>query len=76
MMEETDNLQNVERVPENAENPVLPNPENRERDLQEANPTIQPEENTPEAPEAVNAPEPEPATTPEPAPESAPESEP
>ena len=48
MMEETDKLQNTENVPENVETPVLPNPENRERDLQEANPTIQPEENTPE----------------------------
>ena len=57
-MEETDNLQKVERVPENAENPVLPNPENK------------PEENTPETPEAPSAvetePEPEKVAVPEP----------
>jgi len=79
MMEETNNLQNTEIVPENVENtpieePVLPNAENKP---EESTPEAPVNPETPEVPENQEIPEtpenPEPEPTPEPEPEPEPE---
>ncbi len=78
MMEETNNLQNTEIVPENVENtpieePVLPNAENKP---EESTPEAPVNPETPEVPESQEIPETPENSEPEPTPEPEPEPEP
>ncbi len=78
MMEETNNLQNTEIVPENVENtpieePVLPNAENKP---EESTPEAPVNPETPKIPESQEIPEIPENSEPEPTPEPEPEPEP
>lgn len=78
MMEETNNLQNTEIVPENVENtpieePVLPNAENKP---EESTPEAPVNPETPKIPESQEIPETPENSEPEPTPEPEPEPEP